>query len=112
MRSKYRNVYWYRRRNRPGWGKWMVKLHFRQHPSGRETLNVGYYHDERCAAQVADVAEDAVREGDAGEPNLPDEPLKGIERTVVLDKLFRIGAIDAAGLQRAIERNAHLFGYG
>lgn len=58
--SQFHNVYWYRRT-----GRWIVKLHARGNPSGRETIDLGYYDDEIEAAKVADVATRLVRGPDA-----------------------------------------------
>lgn len=95
-KSDYRNVFWYGRT-----GRWIVKVHVRNHPSGLETFNVGYYRDEDHAARVADLAEQAVR-GYCLVPNLPDRPLEGVDRSIVLDTLQQQGAISTARMQELL----------
>lgn len=93
--SQFRNVFWYRRT-----GRWLVKLHDRYLPNGKETVYLGYYDDEKYAARVADAAEEALY-GSVLQPNFPNEPLLGPQRSAVLDKLAKQRAIDIARLKEA-----------
>ncbi|MHC4705322.1 MAG: AP2/ERF family transcription factor, partial [Planctomycetota bacterium] len=50
-KSPYRNVAWHRT------GKWIAKIHLREHPvHGEVIVHLGYYTDPEDAARVVDVA--------------------------------------------------------
>ena len=51
-KSKYHYVYWHK-----GAGQWIVKFHARNNPSGKQTVNLGYFPlgQEELAARVADM---------------------------------------------------------
>jgi len=109
-KSKYHYVFWYKRTS-----SWLVKIHARTNPSGKETINVGYYKNEETAARVADVASFRVRPADAklnfgtieadedggyrvrnyrfglvnGEPEAP----PGVTRAEIIKKLLDLHAI-------------------
>jgi hypothetical protein len=91
-KSKYRNVYWYKKT-----GQWLVKLHARNNPSGKETVNVDYYWDEEVAARVADVAAYLVSgpEAKLNFPLVDDQPLPppSVPRAVIVERLLHLNAI-------------------
>lgn len=87
MKSKYHNVYWYRRT-----GRWLVKLHARSNRSGKATINLGYYQDEEVAARVSDVAELLVRGPDA-RLNFDGQPPPNVPRAQIVAELLDKGVI-------------------
>jgi len=50
-KSKYHNVFWHKTAE-----LWIVKIHKRNNPSGKQTIHVGYTIDEEEGARIADVA--------------------------------------------------------
>lgn len=91
-KSRYRNVYWHKRR-----GRWLVKIHARNNPSGKETINVDYYTDEDVAGRVADVAAHLIQgpEAKLNFPLVDEVPLSplSVPRAVIVERLLELNAI-------------------
>lgn len=84
-KSAYHGVYWY-----PRTGRWMVRVHVRNHVSGKEHIHGGYYLDEVEAAIAADQVSRWIKGPDAT-LNFPAAPPQRSER--LWEMLRRQGAV-------------------